>query len=117
MNIFLKFALIFLPNISYAQSIGNLNDFFIYLSLIIKIYIIPLIIGLGLVAFIWGIIKYVISTSESEKKNAVSVIVYGIIFLFVMVSVWGLVVMLQRTFRVGNVSLPTQPESIRSLRP
>ena len=53
---------------------------------------IALIIGLTLVVFIWGIFKLVFAKQSSkEREQARGYIVWGIIALAVMVSVWGLV--------------------------
>lgn len=65
--------------------------------------VIPLIIGLGVLLFIWGLIKYV--TAGGDEKARVegrNYIIYGIIALFVMVSVWGLVSILTNTFFPGG---------------
>lgn len=116
MNTIIKFSLFLLPNITFAQS-GGLSDIFVVLIRLINNSIIPLIIGIGLITFIWGIIKYVITDSESGKKDATSIIVYGLIALFVMVCVWGLVSVLQNTFRISNPGIPKNPQSQESLRP
>ncbi len=53
--------------------------------------LIPFAIGLGLVVFLFAIIKYVTAGSGEDKAAARNLMIYGIIALFVMVSVWGLV--------------------------
>jgi hypothetical protein len=72
--------------------------------------IIPVLIALGVVYFVWGVISYVISSDEEAKKTGRNRIIYGIIGLAVIVAVWGLVNILVRTFGVGgtqNITLPT----------
>lgn len=68
-----------------------------------------LVVGLATVAFIWGLIKYVISESDQDKKNAKNIIFYGIVILFVMVSVWSLVGIFENTFRIGGVKVDYSP--------
>ncbi len=63
--------------------------------------LIALIIGLAFVTFLWGIYKYVSSASLEGKAGAKETIIYGLIGLFVMLSVWGLVSILTETFDVG----------------
>ncbi len=61
--------------------------------------IIPLIISIALVLFLIGIVQFVTAGGDEEKRAAArGMIVFGIIALFVMVSVWGFVNILARTF-------------------
>jgi uncharacterized membrane protein (GlpM family) len=54
-----------------------------------------IIIFLFLVAtviFLWGVVRYIAAGGDEEKtKEARSMIIWGIIFLAVMVAVWGFV--------------------------
>ncbi|MBI2096419.1 MAG: hypothetical protein HYT43_02185 [Candidatus Taylorbacteria bacterium] len=60
--------------------------------------VIPLIVTLAVVTFMWGLLKYVrAGGSEDKIKEARDYIFYGIIGLAVMVSVWGLVKIVNRT--------------------
>ncbi|MCB9806207.1 hypothetical protein H6775_03570 [Candidatus Nomurabacteria bacterium] len=56
--------------------------------------LIPIIMGLALIVFLWGVLLYVISKSQEDKAAARSYMIWGIIGLFVMVSVWGIVTIL-----------------------
>lgn len=62
--------------------------------------IIVVIFALAVLTFIWGVFKYTILSQGNDKDTAEAknVIFYGIIGLFVMVSFWGLVKILQNTF-------------------
>jgi hypothetical protein len=74
--------------------------------------VVPVLIALGIVYFVWGVISYVVGGDEEAKKKGRDKIVYGIIGLAVIVAVWGLVRILTNTFRVnntGNFTLPTIP--------
>ena len=54
---------------------------------------------LATVSFIWGVIQYFLNAENEEKrKKGKSFMLWGIIALFVMVSVWGLVGVLSNTF-------------------
>jgi heme O synthase-like polyprenyltransferase len=64
--------------------------------------VIPLVIGIALIYFVIGVIKYIGAGGEEEKrKEGRNMMVYGIIGLFVIVCVWGLVNVLASTFNVG----------------
>jgi uncharacterized membrane protein len=61
--------------------------------------LIPLIISIALVLFLIGIVQFVTAGGDEEKRTAArGMIIFGIIALFVMVSVWGFVNILAKTF-------------------
>jgi len=69
--------------------------------------LIPLIIGIGVLVFLWGLVGYVTAGGDEEKKKgARDTMIYGVIVLFVMVSVWGLVNILVNTFGTGGNNRP-----------
>ncbi len=75
--------------------------------------IVPVLVALGIIYFVWGIITYVIADDEETKSAGRSKIIYGIIGLAVIVSMWGLVRILTRTAGVDNnptgIQLPYTP--------
>lgn len=63
----------------------------------------PLLITLAVIVFIIGVVKYIAGADDSAKRTeGRNFMVYGLLALFVMVSVWGLVGILQGTFGIGN---------------
>ena len=77
--------------------------------------LIPFIIGLAVFVIIWGIFNYVVHAAEEEKRTeARSYIVWGIIGVFLMISIWGFVTILINTLGVGSTidadQIPTVPE-------
>ncbi|MEK7179347.1 MAG: pilin [Patescibacteria group bacterium] len=58
--------------------------------------IVPLVITLALIYFIWGVAKYITAKDDEKKEEARNVMVYGVIGLFFIVSVWGIVALLQQ---------------------
>lgn len=52
--------------------------------------LVPIVITLALIYFIWGIVKYVIAQSDDQKADAKTHIIYGVIAMFVIVSIWGI---------------------------
>ncbi len=69
--------------------------------------IIPVLITLAVVYFIWGVIQYTLSTDEEKKKKARGMIIQGLIGLFVIIAFWGIIRLITNTFGVG-------PEQINS---
>lgn len=53
---------------------------------------IPIMAGIGLLGFFWGLVRYIFSQgSEQQKVEGKQIMVYGLIALFVMFSVWGII--------------------------
>ncbi len=75
--------------------------------------VVPVLIALGVVYFVWGVITFVIASDEEAKTTGRNRIIYGIIGLAVIIGMWGLVNVLKNTFfNVGNnanITLPTVP--------
>jgi len=69
------------------------------LSSLITSYVIPLInlavavlAAAALAIFMWGIVRYIMSSgSSSEKTNSRGMMIWGLVALVVLVSVWGIV--------------------------
>jgi hypothetical protein len=54
--------------------------------------LVPLLIGLAMLAFFVGLIRYVYDSGSSDAhKNGRQLIAWGLIALFVLVCVWGIV--------------------------
>lgn len=99
----LAFVLLALPSgivlaqTASAQPIVNLVNTFgnIVRSLV------PILISLAVVWFIYNVIRYVIAHDEDKKSEAKQQMIWGIIGLAVIVSMWGLVAFLQNTFGIN----------------
>ena len=88
--------------------VRNLETFVCKIGDILNI-IVPILIALGVVYFIWGVITYVISSDEEAKKAGRNRIIFGIIGLAVIIGLWGLVRILTNTFGVSNTGTITYP--------
>jgi uncharacterized membrane protein len=101
-------ALLALPAIASAQTLGTI--FGTVKSLLDSL--IPIIITLAVIYFFYGVAKYVMAAGDEEAQKAGrSIMIYGIVGLFVIVAVWGLVAVLGNTLGVtvggGAPTLPT----------
>ena len=68
-------------------------------------FIIPILITLAVVYFIWGVIQYLIAGDEEKKKKATGMITAGLIGLFIIIAFWGIVRLVTTTFGVGPEQL------------
>lgn len=64
---------------------------------------VPLLIALAVVYFMFQVFKFAVAGSEEDKGKAKTHMIWGIIGIFVMVSVWGLVAILSSTFSTSGV--------------
>jgi len=67
-------------------------------------YIVPALITVAVVYFIWGVISFMTSSDEEAKKKGRTKIINGLIGLFVIVSFWGIIAVVKRTFDIGNTT-------------
>lgn len=59
----------------------------------------PIVVALALLYFFWGLAQYILNASDEEKKTkGRAIMIWGILALFIMVSVWGIVNVVKDTF-------------------
>lgn len=64
--------------------------------------------SVAFLVFIWGVIEFVIKADSKEKEKGKQFMIYGIIGLFVMTSIWGIIKLLTTTFGFNStVIIPT----------
>jgi hypothetical protein len=80
---------------------------------VINNVLVPVLFAIAFIVFIWGAFKTFIigATTEEVKKEGKSLMLWGLIGFFVMVSVWGLVNILINTVGFGNNSGITTPKA------
>lgn len=105
LSVFVPFAM---PAVALAQSAGTTlpggNDAFNILEVVSNIFgvVIPILVTFAVIWVIVGVIKYATADGEEDQSKARSMIIHAIIALFVIVSIWGLVAILNQTFGVGQ---------------
>lgn len=103
-------ASILFPVIALAQNGRGVNSFLVALSDILEgLALIASVCAIG--AFIWGVIKYVLSADNEEKRSeAKYVMVYGVVGVFIVFSIWGMVALLSNIFGIGIGGVPIWEE-------
>ena len=72
--------------------------------------IVPLLFALATAAFIWGVMEYYLNPGNEEKrKKGKDFIFGGLLALFLMTSMWGIVKVFTTTFGIKN-AVPQLPE-------
>jgi heme/copper-type cytochrome/quinol oxidase subunit 4 len=93
----------FAPAISFAQEIRDVNSLTIKLTNLGNTFI-QILIAFAVIWIIFNIVRFLIvgADSEDKRKAARQAILWGIVGLFVILSIWGLVRILTNTFRTDN---------------
>lgn len=100
-------AVLALPSIAGAASLfDTLSLANTFLNALIGLFI-----TLAIVVFFWGLIKYLMNMGEN-KAEGLQIMMYGVIAIFVMVSIWGIIRLLQNTFKVTSTD-PVIPKGIQ----
>jgi len=94
------------PLVTFAQNAGQ--GIFNILTLFSRIVsaLIPIVIGIAVLMFLWGVLKYVTASDEEAQTSAKTTMISGIVVLFVMVSIWGLVNILGDTLSLNKTAPP-----------
>lgn len=103
-------ALFAVPYVAFAQNLAPLQNLVSSVNSIVG-RLIPLLIAVAMVVFFWGLIKYVKGAKKSAAQGK-GIMIAGLVTLFVMVSVWGIVRLAQGSLGItGNevVPLPAVP--------
>ena len=68
----------------------------------------PVIAGLALLVFVWGLVKFIFRAGGDEKAvgDGKNLMKWGLIALFVMVSVWGIIRFMQNALLPGGSTTP-----------
>lgn len=105
-------TLAFAPVLVFAQGLSALETLVQSIGRIIDL-LLPVVVGLGLLAFFWGLVKYIFAQGdESAKADGKKIMLWGLVALFVMVTVWGLVKLIATNLGVSTtetITVPTVP--------
>ena len=109
-------ALMALPTLAFAAP-GSLSStpFGDALSFIESIFnfLVPFLILAAGVLFMWGLVKYVSNADdEGEKESAKTLMIWGMVAIFVMVSFWGIIGFFSQTLQLDESVIVVAPPSV-----
>src|SRR3989344_3977256 len=101
------------PALAFAQQLGNIETLIRSIGRVVALAL-PIVVAIALLAFFWGLVKFIFAQGNEESKaDAKRIMLWGLIALFVMVAVWGLVrfigTALGVTPETGPQVIPTVP--------
>lgn len=98
-----------LPEFTFASSSAptTLHDLLTKFIAVKLDHYIPFLIILASLIFLVGVVRFVgAGDSEEARQSGRNVMIFGIIVLFVMFSVWGIVRLVYGTFFNSGLTLP-----------
>ncbi|TAJ12910.1 hypothetical protein EPO56_03755 [Patescibacteria group bacterium] len=101
-------AFLLFPLVVFAATARTLQDVLRNIGDVITVAT-PIVVTLGLLGFFWGLAMYIFSSGVEEKrKKGVSTMIWGIVALFVMFSVFGIINLFQNSLGVstGTIQAP-----------
>ena len=99
-------ALVLTPAAASAQalsSLNNVNQVATRFTSLLNTFTV-ILISLAVVWIIINVVRYLIIKGPDERKEGGLRILYGVIGLFVIISIWGLVSVLQNSFGTTNTA-------------
>lgn len=97
--------------IAYAQNGAWLNSIAIGLLGVIPT-LIALLTAFAVLYFVWGLVVFISqSGNEQARESGKNMMVWGVLALFVFVSAWGFVVLLQQIVGINAGNTPPAPQT------
>ena len=90
----------------YGLGITNLQSAVVSFGCLIKDAG-KLLVPLAVLFFLYGLMKFILNAgSEEAQKSGKNIMIWGIITLFIMVSFWGIITLIQSNLSITNVNFP-----------
>jgi len=106
MKKFILAALVLLPALASAQ-LNNVSGLLTSFGNLVETAL-PIVVALALLAFFWGLVNLIWGGGEKVEEGK-TYMIWSVVALFVMVSVWGLTQFIGTAFNIssgGTVPVP-----------
>lgn len=81
---------------------------------IIKL-LIPILIGIAIIVFFWGLVKYIKDAGEGHEQGR-NIMIAGLVSLFVMVSLWGIIQFAGQALNINGNQGGLNPPTVNGLQ-
>ena len=92
------------------KAFGNLKEIVEVFDRIVDT-LLPIVFAIAVLAFFWGIMMYVFSASGETKKNGKNIMLWALIAVAIMASLFGIIKLAQQTLGISgeneNFRVPT----------
>jgi len=105
-------ALLVAPMMASAQTLFNVETLLRSIGRLVDLAL-PIVVAIALLGFFWGLAKFIFAAgNEVDSEQGKKLMIWSLVALFVMVSVWGLVRFIGNALNVqqgGTIEVPTVP--------
>lgn len=99
-------------NPTTSQAGSNVNQLFDVISNLASRSI-GILVTIALAVFFWGLVRYLFKLGgEKGAENGKSLMIYGLVALFIMVSVWGIINFVSSFFGINSQATGTYGDLI-----
>ena len=104
------------PMLAFAAPLSGVTDVVGSLGTVVG-SLIPILMSLAVVVFFWGLVKYIANASdEAAKEGGKTLMIWGMVAIFVMVALWGIIGFFGSMFGIGaggTIPIPGVPSPNR----
>ena len=111
-KILLSTGIFLTPVMVFAQAnpnVQNVQNFFDQVGALLT-SLLPILVTLAVVLFFWGLAVFIFSAgNEDGRERGKQIMIWGVIALFIIVSIWGIVAFLGNLFGIeqgGSAPVP-----------
>lgn len=110
MNKFIYGLMSFAPALAFAQGLGQVGGLVDNIRDLLN-SILPILLALAVIYFFWGLVKFIKSAGDPKaREEGKGVMIWGVIAIFVMVSVFGIINWLGDTTGLDSGTVPNLPQ-------
>jgi Type IV secretion system pilin len=96
---------VFAPSVAFAQAITDINSLTYKLTNLGNTFI-EILIAFSVIFIIYSVVIFIMHSDSEDKGKYQGRVIWGVVGLFVILSIWGLVRILTNTFRT-DTNAPT----------
>jgi len=103
--VIISLGAVFLPLVAQAQQLDELTGLTQSVGNIINL-LIPIVFALAILYFFWGLAQFILAAGGDGADEGKSKMLWGIVAIAVMASIWGLVAFLQTNVGIDPTAAP-----------
>jgi len=98
-NLLITVSVIVFPNIVFAAPANFRELVGVIIGLISQLTYLGM--AVGFLAFIWGVVQFIMKAESATMEDAKNKMFWGLVGLFVMLSIWGIIRIIAITFGIA----------------
>ena len=84
---------------SAADIYNRFNEFIVSPAML-------LVFSAGFVLFLWGLVVFIANPEEeARRKDGINHIIWGLVGMLIMVSIWGIIALIENTFGLSPANI------------